>query len=97
MNNTLNNTTINVRIDSATKEAAHKTFESLGLDISTAIKMFLRRAVDTQSIPFEVRTENGFTPEYEKMLLRETKEALKEAKKHNFKTGKEVHDHILCR
>jgi len=93
----MNNTTINVRIDSATKKEANKIFKNLGLDTSTAIKMLLRRAVDTQSIPFEVRTENGFTAEWEKKMLSEIDGAVKEAGKYNFKKGKEVHNHILCR
>ncbi len=95
MNTTTNNTTINIRIDSKTKKAAHKTFEALGLDISTAVKMFLRRAVDTNSIPFEVRTENGFTPKQEREIIKETEYAIKHSR--GFKTAEELHDHILCR
>lgn len=79
----MNNTTINVRIDSKTKEAASKTFEALGLDISTAVKMFLRRAVDTKSIPFEVRTENGFTLEQENEIIKSTEEALKHGQRYS--------------
>lgn len=89
----MNNATINIRIDAETKEAASKTFEALGLDTSTAVKMFLRRAVDTQSIPFEVRTENGFTLEQEARMMRETKWALKNGKRYS--SGEEAHRDIL--
>ena len=47
--------TIQVRVDDATKAAADALFASLGLDTSTAIKMFLAAAVDNQGIPFDVR------------------------------------------
>ena len=89
----MNNTTLNIRIDSKTKEAAHKTFETLGLDISTAVKMFLRKAVDTNSIPFEVRTENGFTTAQETEILKDTQVTLKEGKR--YVSAQEAHKDIL--
>ena len=89
----MNNTTINVRIDSDTKEAANKTFEALGLDISTAVKMFLRKAVDTKSIPFEVRTENGFTLEQERAIVKSVDETLKSGKRYS--SAEEAHRDIL--
>lgn len=89
----MNNTTINIRIDSKTKDAAHKTFETLGLDISTAVKMFLRKAVDTNSIPFEVRTENGFTAAQEMEIRKGTQETIKTGKKYS--SSENAHKDIL--
>lgn len=54
-------TTIQVRIDLKTKEEARKTLREIGLDISSAIKLFLRNVAITQSVPLELRTVNGFT------------------------------------
>ena len=47
-------TNINICIDTVLKERAQKTFEALGLDMSTAINMLLRKAIYQQEIPFEI-------------------------------------------
>ena len=46
---------INFRIDDDTKRKADELFSSLGMTLSGAISIFLRRAIDFQGIPFEVR------------------------------------------
>lgn len=45
-------TNINVRADSEMKSKAQEIFSSLGLDISTAINMFLRQTVRQNDLPF---------------------------------------------
>lgn len=55
------NDVIQVRIDSKTKNEARKIFESLGLDISTAIKMYFKQVIYTKNLPYEIRDENGMT------------------------------------
>jgi DNA-damage-inducible protein J len=47
---------INIRIDDDLKNSAETLFSDLGLNISTAITMFIRQAVRQGSIPFEVTT-----------------------------------------
>lgn len=47
--------TVAVRVDDQLKDDATKLFQSLGLDMSTAVKMFLIQSVKTQSIPFEIK------------------------------------------
>ncbi|HFV2747223.1 TPA: type II toxin-antitoxin system RelB/DinJ family antitoxin [Streptococcus agalactiae] len=47
--------TVAVRVDVQLKDDAIKLFQSLGLDMSTAVKMFLIQSVKTQSIPFEIK------------------------------------------
>lgn len=74
-------TTIQIRIDSKTKQEARKLFGKLGTDISSATKMFLAQAVRTKSIPFEIRTENGFTPAQEEEILKELVWAKKHGKR----------------
>lgn len=58
-------TNINVRVDSELKKSAEKLFSDLGLNMSTAINMFLKNAVSFDGIPFEVRrsTPNAVTKE----------------------------------
>ena len=50
--------TIQLRVDDFLKSAADELFTSLGLDTSTAIRMFLTMAVETGGIPFEVKKPN---------------------------------------
>ncbi|MBI2577927.1 MAG: type II toxin-antitoxin system RelB/DinJ family antitoxin [Candidatus Wildermuthbacteria bacterium] len=44
--------TLNIRIDKEIKEKAGKTLSSLGLDTSTAIRLFLHQVVIEQGLPF---------------------------------------------
>lgn len=45
---------VNVNVDKDTKEAAEKLFKELGLNMSTAINMFLKRSLLERGIPFLV-------------------------------------------
>ncbi|MDR2713425.1 MAG: type II toxin-antitoxin system RelB/DinJ family antitoxin [Clostridiales bacterium] len=45
---------INVRTDAAIKAQAQKIFESIGLDLSTAVNLFLRQTVKANNLPFVV-------------------------------------------
>lgn len=54
-----NDTTIQLRVDKKTKKEAKKTLDEIGLDFSSAIKLFLKSVIATESIPFEIRTKNG--------------------------------------
>ncbi len=51
----MSTTNINVRVDSSLKQNAEKLFDDLGMNMSTAITMFLKTAVSCDGIPFEVR------------------------------------------
>ena len=73
--------TIQIRIDKKTKDAAKKTLQEMGLDMSSAVKLFLTNVVNTQSIPLDLRTANGFTLAQERAMIAETEEAKKTGKK----------------
>ncbi|KAA8822747.1 type II toxin-antitoxin system RelB/DinJ family antitoxin [Bifidobacterium reuteri] len=45
-------TRINFRTDPETKEAATRVFDTLGIDMSTALNMFLKQTVRNQALPF---------------------------------------------
>ena len=49
---------INVRVQKELKESAEMLFDKLGLNMTTAISVFLRKAVDEQAIPFVVGTKS---------------------------------------
>lgn len=74
-------TTIQIRVDQKMKKDVKKLFETLGTDISGATKMFFAQAIRTKSIPFPMRTVNGFTSEYETEILKEVAWAKKHAKR----------------
>ena len=52
--------TIQVKVDDQLKESADKLFSSLGLDTSTAIRIFLIASVEESGIPFSVKHHYGF-------------------------------------
>ena len=45
-------TTLNVRIEERTKAAASKALASMGLDLSTGVKIFLHQVVAERGLPF---------------------------------------------
>lgn len=45
-------TTLNIRIEEETKRKAGKTLAALGLDMSSAVKLFLNQVVVEQGLPF---------------------------------------------
>ncbi len=47
--------TLNVRVDDKLKKQASELFSDLGLDMSTAINIFLRQAVIYEGLPFDVK------------------------------------------
>jgi len=47
--------TIQVRIDDSIKMAADSLFTGLGLDTSTAVRMFISASLENDGLPFEVR------------------------------------------
>lgn len=90
--------TINVRTDEKLKRDATKVLSKMGLDLSRAIKMFLHQVVITESIPFEIRTPNGFTFEEEARLKKDIAEMEKKiltGKVKMYDSAKEMTDDIL--
>ncbi|MCL1890655.1 MAG: type II toxin-antitoxin system RelB/DinJ family antitoxin [Coriobacteriia bacterium] len=47
--------TIQVRIDDNTKASVDSLFSSLGLDTSTAVRVFLMAALENNGLPFPVK------------------------------------------
>ena len=72
---------INIRIDKKTKLLAVKAVEKMGLDISSAIKMFLNKVISTDSIPFRVGKMND--PRYIAEVKKEVEWAEKYGKRYN--------------
>lgn len=83
-------TTLSIRIEEKTKKAAQKTLESLGLDLSSAVKMFLHQVVLEQGIPFKPsRTPQDIRKKWDD----EVAHALKHGKRYS--SAKEMHKAIF--
>ena len=50
---------IQVRIDENLKEQASILFDNLGIDLSTAVRMFLKKSIQVGGIPFDVKYDDG--------------------------------------
>lgn len=51
-------TTLTVRVDPETKNEAKQLFTDMGMDISTAVNIFLRQAITDNGMPFVIHREN---------------------------------------
>jgi addiction module RelB/DinJ family antitoxin len=69
--------TIQLRIDNATKKSAKSILDKLGIDMTAAIKIYLKQIVINKGIPFQLLTENGLTIQQEDQILKAEKEAEK--------------------
>ena len=50
-------TNLNIRTDAEVKASAEKIFEQLGLNMSTAVNIFLRQAILRGGLPFEIKLD----------------------------------------
>ena len=63
-------TSMSIRTDSEIKKQAEELFVEFGLNMTTAVNMFLRQAIREQSIPFGITLQ---TPELQKRVTKGTK------------------------
>lgn len=47
----------NINLEPTLKKSAQELFSDLGLDLTTAVTLFLKQAVREQAIPFEIKRE----------------------------------------
>ena len=52
---------LHVRVDDATKAQAAETLAAMGLSVSDAVRLFLRRVVTEQAFPLELKVPNAET------------------------------------
>ena len=67
---------INIRVNDDLKKQASDLFEYFGMSLSQAITLFLKQAVNTSSIPFEIKA-----PQFSDEMMESINEA-DEMKKH---------------
>ncbi len=71
-------TLMEIPVESGLKKKADKVLRGLGLDMNSAVRVFLTKVVSTQSIPFALADEPPlyrFTSEEENEILAAAKEA----------------------
>ena len=55
----MSKTSMSIRLDSEVKDQAQQVFNNLGMDMTTAINIFLRQAIQYQGLPFDVRLDEN--------------------------------------
>ena len=85
-------TTLQVRTNVQAKKTAQRILEKQGMNLSTAVNIYLLKIIEKNGIPFEVVTENGLTLAEERKILREMAWAKKHGKRYN--SAKEMHEDI---
>ena len=83
-----NNEQLQIRIDKKTKEDASLVLDSLGMDMSSAIKIFLRQVINTKNFPCQLRDANGFTLDNAEILRKSIVNAKNSPK--SFKKGSDL-------
>ena len=68
-------TKLQIRIDRSLKEAADEVFAEIGLDATTAVRLFYTKVAKTRGIPFRLRAEPEFSPEAEARILQAWEES----------------------
>ena len=79
-------TSMNIRMDSEIKRQAQDLFAQFGLDMTTAVNMFLRQSIRQRGIPFALQLDPFYSEVNQERLLR--------AAKRMEQTGGTVHDLI---
>ncbi|NMA04866.1 MAG: type II toxin-antitoxin system RelB/DinJ family antitoxin [Acholeplasmataceae bacterium] len=72
----MSTTNLSIRTDKEIKEQAEKIFAELGLNMTTAVNMFLRTAIRENGIPFELKLD--VPNETTKLAIEEGREIAKD-------------------
>lgn len=68
---------INIRMDDNVKKEADRLFEAMGLNMGTAVNMFIRQTIRQKGLPFEVTAKED--PFYSESNMRALRESIKQA------------------
>ena len=81
-------TSLNIKIDRDLKAQADNLFNRMGMNLTTAVNVFVRQAVQEQAIPFQIRLNDG--EKFHKLL----DDMRAKAEKHGFMTDEEINAEI---
>lgn len=73
-------TSVNIKMEPEVRDSAKALFSELGLDMTTAINLFLRTAVKEQAIPFPIAASTSQKAEerFKSLILADIKQSEKE-------------------
>jgi DNA-damage-inducible protein J len=67
MRDKMESLTLNVRVDANDKKNFEKFCNSVGMNVSTAVNMFIKAVLREQKLPFEIKTNTFDETVYEKL------------------------------
>lgn len=82
-------TMVHVRVDNETKAQAKEALSAMGLSVSDAVRIFLKRVVAEQAMPIELKVPNAET-----RAAMEESRAIVRAHRARFVTARELFDDL---
>lgn len=82
------NSMLHVRVDEEVKTQATQALTAMGMSVSEAVRIFLKRVVTDQAFPLELRVPNAVT----QTAMRESREMMKSGKAGHATAGALFHD-----
>ena len=67
MRDNMETLTLNVRVDANDKKSFEQFCNSVGMNVSTAVNMFIKAVLREQKLPFEIKTNTFDNIVYEKL------------------------------
>ena len=86
---TTQTTMVHIRVDNETKSQATEALASMGLSVSDAVRLFLRRVIVDQAFPLELKVPNAET----RMAIQESR-AMMAKRRARFATPKALFDDL---
>jgi DNA-damage-inducible protein J len=80
---------IHVRVDEQIKEQAAETLSEMGLSVSDAVRVFLKRVVAEKQMPFTIKVPNAET----RAAIKEADEIIR-SKRARFNNAKDLFDDL---
>ena len=72
--------TLQIRVDSNLRRQAEDFFNGAGLDMSSAVRLFLKQVVIRRRVPFDIIAEDPFWSDANQRVLAESIRSLEEGK-----------------
>ena len=88
-----NTATIQIRLDPKEKKAVGRIFADLGLDISSGVKLYLKKVIEEEGVPFPVKKGTFLGYPNKEAYKKEVAWALKHGKRYD--SAQELLDDIL--
>jgi len=90
---TKNSEQLQIRIDPKIKKETKIILDQLGLDMSSAVKMFFKQIINAKNIPFELRGKDGLTLRNAEILRESIIDASNSSK--SFESGRALIKDVL--